>query len=86
MTDEIGQAFHLWVEEGTIELLLAALDDPDDKVARRAVKLLTGCVRQPAAKERKEISEDASRQSGARGWGQASAWMTPRGVLGSPKR
>ncbi len=43
LVSEIGQAFHLWVEEGTVELLLAALDDPDDRVARRAVKLLTSC-------------------------------------------
>src|SRR5207342_385414 len=57
LVSEIGQAFHLWVEEGTIELLLAALEDPDDNVARRAVKLLTGCLREPTAKERKQIGK-----------------------------
>jgi hypothetical protein len=77
LVTEIGQAFHLWVEEGTIELLLAALDDPDDKVARRAVKLLTGCVRQPAAKERKEIAKTLRGKAALEAWGQASAWMTP---------
>ena len=29
LVSEIGQAVHLWVDEGTIELLLAALDDPE---------------------------------------------------------
>jgi hypothetical protein len=46
LVSEIGQAFHRWVEEGTVDLLLAALEDPDDKVARRAVKLLTSCLRE----------------------------------------
>src|SRR5258706_322321 len=29
LVSEVGQAFHLWIDEGTIELLLAALDDPE---------------------------------------------------------
>jgi hypothetical protein len=29
LVSEIGQAIHVWVDEGTIELLLAALDDPE---------------------------------------------------------
>src|SRR6267142_271099 len=35
LVSEIGQAVHPWIDEGTVELLLAALDDPE--VARQAV-------------------------------------------------
>ena len=77
LVSEIGQAFHLWVEEGTIELLLAALDDPDDKVARRAVKLLTSCLREPPGKERKAIAKTLRGKAALEAWDQATAWMTP---------
>ena len=45
LVSEIGQAIHLWVDEGTIELLLAALDDPE--VARQAVESLIECLTWP---------------------------------------
>jgi len=77
LVSEIGQAFHLWVEEGTIELLLAALDDPDEKVSRRAVKLLTSCLREPPAKERKGLAKTLRGRAALEAWGQATAWMTP---------
>ena len=77
LVSEIGQAFHLWVEEGTIELLLAALDDPDDKVARRAVKLLTSCLRELSGKERKAIAKTLRGKAALEAWDQATAWMTP---------
>src|SRR5260370_22579789 len=77
LVSEIGQAFPLWVEEGTVELLLAALDDPDDKVARRAVKLLSSCLREPPAKERKEIAKTLRGRAALEAWGQATAWITP---------
>ena len=77
LVSEIGQAFHLWVEEGTIELLLAALDDPEDKVARRAVKPLTSCLREPPPKERKEIAKTLRGRAALEAWDQATAWMTP---------
>jgi hypothetical protein len=65
------------VEEGTVELLLAALDDPADEVARRAVKLLTGCLREPPAKERKEIAKTLRGRAALEAWDQATAWMSP---------
>jgi hypothetical protein len=77
LVSEIGQAFRLWVEEGTVDLLLAALEDPDDKVARRAVKLLTSCLREPLAKECKEIAKTVRGRAALEAWGQATAWMTP---------
>lgn len=77
LVSEIGQAFHQWVEEGAIELLLAALDDPDDKVARRAVKLLTCCLREPPVRERKKIARTLRGKAALEAWDQAAAWMTP---------
>ena len=77
LVSEIGQAFHLWVEEGIVELLLAALDDPDDRVARRAVKLLTSCLREPPAKERKKIAKTLRGKAALEAWDHATAWMTP---------
>jgi hypothetical protein len=77
LVSEIGQAFQLWVEEGTVELLLAALEDPDDNVARRAVKLLTSCLREPPAKERRKIAKTLRGRAALEAWDQATAWMTP---------
>ena len=77
LVSEIGQAFHLWVEEDTIELLLAALDDPEEHVARRSVKPLTGCLSETAAKERKEIAKTRRGRAALEAWDQARAWMTP---------
>src|SRR5260370_35400175 len=77
LVSDFGQAFHLWVEEGTVELLLAALDDRDEKVARRAVKLLSSCLREPPAKERKEIAKTLRGRAALEAWDQATAWMTP---------
>ena len=77
LVSEIGQAFHQWVEEGAIELLLAALDDPDDKVARRAVKLLTSCLREPPAREREKIAKTLRGKAALEAWDQAATWMTP---------
>ena len=77
LVSEIGQAFHLWVDEGTIELLLAALDDPEDIVARRAVKLLTtaSASRRPKS-ARKSRRRFAARQRSRLGT-RPAAWMTP---------
>src|SRR5258707_7718006 len=85
LVSDFGQAFHLWVEEGTVELLRAGLDDPDDKVARRAVKLLTSCLRKPPAKERKEIAKTLRGNAALEAWDQATAWMTPARRARVPK-
>lgn len=77
LVSEISQAFHLWVDEGTIELLLAALEDPDDKVARRAVKTLVYCFSEPPIKERKESAKTARGKAMLDAWDQARTWMTP---------
>ena len=77
LVSEIGQAFHEWIEEGTVELLLAALEDPDDKVARRAVKPLSSCLREPPARERKKIARTFRGRAALEAWGRAAEWMTP---------
>ena len=77
LVSEIGQSFHLWVDEGTIELLLAALDDPDSQVARRAVGPLIGCLREQPARERKEIAKTLRGRAALEALDEAAAWMTP---------
>lgn len=77
LLSEIGQAFHLWVDEGTIELLLAALDDPDVQVARRAVGPLIGCLREWPGKERKKTAKTLRGKAALEAWDQAAAWLTP---------
>lgn len=77
LVSEIGQAFHQWVDEGTIELLLAALDDPEAKVARRAVGPLIARLRERPGKERKEIAKTLRGKAALEASDQAAAWMTP---------
>ena len=77
LVSEVGQAFHLWIDEGTIELLLAALDDPEDQVARRAVGPLIDCLREKAARERKEMVKTLRGKAALEASDQAAAWMTP---------
>lgn len=77
LVSEIAQAFHLWVNEGTIELFLAALEDPDDNVARRAVKALVYCLSETPLKERKKIAKTLRGKAMLDAWDQAGAWMTP---------
>src|SRR6202158_4581822 len=64
-------------EEAPIEWLLAARGDRADKAARRAVKVLTSCLREPPAKERKKIAKTLRGRAALEAWDQATAWMTP---------
>jgi len=77
LVSEIGQAFHLWIDEGTIELLLAALDDPEDRVARRAVGPLVDCLREKTEKERKKMAKTSRGKAALEASDQAAAWLTP---------
>lgn len=77
LVSEIGQAFHLWADEGTIELLLAALEDPEDQVARRSVGSLIYCLREKSTKERKEAARTLRGKAALEAWDQAAAWITP---------
>jgi hypothetical protein len=76
LVTEIGQAFNEWLDEGTLELLLAALEDPEDNVARRAVKLLVYCLREPPARDRSKLAKTRSGQAALEARDQAAAWMT----------
>jgi hypothetical protein len=75
LVSEIGQAVHLWVEEGTIELLLAALDDP--KAARPAVGSLIECMRERPARERKKMTKTLRGKAALDAWDKMAAWITP---------
>ncbi len=74
---EIGQSFPLWADEGTIELFLAGLEDPEDHVARQVVSLLVACLRERPARERKDVARTARGRAALDAWDRAAAWMTP---------
>jgi hypothetical protein len=75
LVSEIGQAVHLWVDEGTIELLLAALDDPE--VARQAVGSLIECMRERPDKERKKMAKTLRGKAALDAWDKMAVWITP---------
>lgn len=77
LLSEIGQFFALWVDEGTIELLIAGLNDPDATVARRAVGPLIECLRERTARERKDWATTQSGRAALEAFDQAALWMTP---------
>jgi len=74
LVSEIGQAIHLWVDEGTIELLLAALEDPD--VARQAVGPLIECMRVRPEKERKQMGKTLRGNAALDAWDKMAVWIT----------
>ena len=75
LVSEIGQAIHLWVDEGTIELLLAALDDPE--VARQAVGPLIECMRERPDRERKQMGKTLRGKAALDAWDKMAVWTTP---------
>jgi hypothetical protein len=75
LVNEIGQAIHLWVDEGTIELLLAALDDRE--VARRAVGPLIECMRERPDRERKTMTKTLRGKAALDAWDRMAGWITP---------
>jgi hypothetical protein len=75
LVSEIGQAVHLWVDEGTVELLLAALDDP--VVARQAVGSLIECMRARPDKERKKMAKTLRGKAALDAWDRMAVWITP---------
>ena len=76
LISEIGQAFHLWADEGTIELLIGALDDPGPSVARRAVDPLIAILRERSAKERTELAKPQRGKATLGAWDQAAVWIS----------
>jgi hypothetical protein len=75
LVSEIEQAVHLWVDEGTVELLLAALDDPE--VARRAVGSLIECMRERSDTERRKWGKTLRGKAALDAWERLAAWITP---------
>jgi hypothetical protein len=70
---EIEQAFALWVDEATVDLLLTALEDPSPEVRGKAVWGLVGIVRDVPDRERRTARADSHRRALAaldtlRGW------------------
>jgi hypothetical protein len=76
LVSEMGQAIHQWVDEGTVELLLAALEDRPE-VARRAVGSLIECMREVPDKERKKAVKTLRGKAVLDAWDKMAAWITP---------
>jgi len=73
---ELGQALDFWDEEATVDLALAALDDPALPVKRRAVTVLLWCCRPLSPRDRKAMGKT---QQGARALeaaDRAAGWIT----------
>lgn len=75
LVSEVDQAIHLWVDEGTVELLLAALNDPE--VARRAVGSLIECMRERSDRERKQWGKTLRGKAALDAWERLAVWITP---------
>ena len=76
LVSELGQAIHLWVDEGTVELLLAALED-DPEVARQTVGSLIECMRERSDKERKQMRKTLRGKAALDAWEKMAGWITP---------
>jgi hypothetical protein len=73
LISEIDQAFDLWVDEATVDLLLSALEDPSLEVRVKAVWGLLGIVREIPDRERRTARAESHRRALAardalRGW------------------
>lgn len=73
---EIDQAFLDWIEEGTFELLIAALEDPEISVSRRAVSTLHGYVAPLTAKERKATEKTKRGKAYLDARDRSAPWIT----------
>lgn len=76
LVSEIGQSLDRWMDEGTIELLLAALEDPEHRVARRAPRLLSECLAERTARERKALAKTQRGEAALQAFEQAAGWLT----------
>jgi hypothetical protein len=73
---EIDQAFLDWIDEGTFELLVAALEDPEISVSRRALGTLRAYVAPLTAKERKGFAKTKRGTAYLEARDRAAAWIT----------
>lgn len=74
---EIGQRLDFWDDAGTVELLLAALNDPHHAVARRALNPLLHCLRERSVKERKAMAKTLSGKASLEAADRMATWLTP---------
>jgi len=77
LVSEIGQSLDRWMDEGTVELLLAALEDPEDQVARRAPRLLSESLVERTARERKALAKTQRGKAALEAFERAAGWITP---------
>ena len=76
LVSEIDQSLDLWIDEATVDLLLAALEDESREVRAKAVWALVAVLREIPAQERRTARADSHRRAiGARD--ALRGWMTP---------
>lgn len=76
LVTEIDQAFLDWIEEGTFELMIAALEDPEIGVSRRAIGTLRAFVAPLTAKERKDAGKTKSGKAYLEARDRVAPWIT----------
>lgn len=74
---EIDQAFVEWVEEGTIELFIAGLEDPEPAVSRRAVSILEASLAERTEKQRRQAAKTPHGKAVLEALDAAATWLTP---------
>jgi len=73
---EIDQSFLDWIDQGTFELLVTALEDPEISVSRRALGTLRGYVAPLTAKERKDAEKTKRGKVYLEARDRAAPWIT----------
>src|SRR6266850_8042863 len=76
LVSEIGQALDQWVDEATVDLMLAALDDPSRNVRAKAVWAIVGIVCDIPERERRAARAVSHRRAIA-ARDALRAWLTP---------
>jgi len=74
---EISQQLPRWVDAGTLDLLLAVLNDPDSAVARRALSPLLFCLNERSDQERRQMAKTHSGMAALEAADQMAAFVTP---------
>jgi len=76
VVSEIEQALDLWVDEGTVDLVLTALEDPSRDVRAKAIWALVAIVRDIPERERRSARTDVARRA-ITARDTLLGWLTP---------
>jgi len=77
LISEIGQFLDAWIEESVIDLLIKALNDPDEKVGGQAVVVLRECLQELSPKELKSLAKTDAGKAHLQIKENVQKWATP---------